>query len=129
LLFLAVLEADPEQMALTHARAGELFPVTFDDCTPTAAASPPGRPIEAGELDIDLIVAPGIGSAWRDRVAAFVEAARATFAEDDRRQLAAGFASYLQFAKGAAEKPRSPGALATRLVEAARLITRAQSEA
>jgi hypothetical protein len=125
LLFLGVLEADPAHMALTSSRAGELFPMTFEDCKPISSV--PRLTDKPGELPLDLIVPP-LGSSWVNRAEAFGKASQVTCNEDDVRRLKGGFTDYLKFVKTSGDKPGSDS-FGSRLLAASNLITRTQSEA
>lgn len=121
LLFMAVIEADPSQMNLTRQRAGELFPLVFDDCDPNGAS--PTFPAAAFDLATDLVVAPAISTSWPARVGAFEAALGMTFKAEDAKLLAAEASDFLQHFKGGGAAPLGDGSLAALLSKSAtRLI-------
>jgi hypothetical protein len=117
LLFLAVVEADPSQMSLTRLRAGELFPLAFDDCDPNDAA--PDTPASPFSLTSALVVAPTASTSWPARVEAFEASLKFTFKSEDAKSLAAGLAAFLQYCKGGGATPGAETPLAGLLSKAA----------
>lgn len=117
LLFLAVVEADASQMNLTRTRAGELFPLTFEDCDPNSAA--PQTPASPFSLTEPLVIAPAVLTSWPARVEAFEASLKSTFKPEDARSLAAGLAAFLQYCKGGGAAPAADTPLAGLLSKAA----------
>ncbi|QUD86056.1 hypothetical protein [Phenylobacterium montanum] len=117
LLFMAVIEADPSQMNLTRLRAGELFPLLFDDCHPTGAT--PERPAVPFDLAPGLVAEPASSTSWPARLAAFEAALAITFKPDDAKSLADGFSDFLQHCKGTGASPKADGSLAALLAKSA----------
>lgn len=117
LLFLAVVEADASQMNLTRSRAGELFPLAFDDCDPNSAA--PETPASPFSLTEPLVVAPPGLTSWPKRVEAFEASLKFTFKPEEAKSLAAGLAAFLQYCKGGGAAPAADTPLAGLLSKAA----------
>lgn len=121
LLFLAVVEADASHMNLTRQRAGELFPLVFDDCDPNGVS--PTRPAAPFDLAPGLVVEPATSTSWPARVAALETALGMTFKAEDARSLAAELSDFLQHFKGGGAAPRGEGSFAVLLSNSAnRLI-------
>lgn len=126
LLFMALIEANPAQMALSALRAGELFPLVFDDCDDRGVS--PERPSEPFDLSSGLVASPGPSMSWPARVAAFRAALSVTFKPDDATSLAENFATFLQHSKGAGPAPRPDETLAALLVKSAHGLRRGHGE-
>jgi len=120
LLFLALLEANSKQMALTPARAGELFPLYLEGCASPDSVG--ALPEVTYELPPDLIVPPARSTSWPHRIAAFERSLSVTFKAEKPRLLASGLASYLQYTKNSGQRPSGADGLAAQLIRAADLI-------
>lgn len=117
LLFIAVVEAEPGQMSLSALRAGELFPLTFDDCDPSDAA--PVRPARTQGLPPTLIQQPTASTSWPARVQSLEKALLVTFKPEDAGSLASDLADFLQHQKGGGPPPRGDETLAGLLTKSA----------
>lgn len=117
LLFIAVIEAEATQMNLTGLRAGELFPLIFDDCDPTDAA--PERPAAPFSLPSALVQPAAASTSWPTRVQAFEASLLKTFKPDDARSLSSDLADFLQHQKGGGPPPKADASLAGLLTKSA----------
>lgn len=126
LLVLAIVEADPGQMGLSLARAGELFPLVLDN---GQRSDPAGRPAQPFELPLGLIGRPAIGTRWPDRRSAFQAALASTFKPDRVADLSERFGAFLKFAKGEGDRPMDADHLDGWLARGADRIIRPSMEA
>lgn len=117
LLFMAVIEAEPSEMNLSQLRAGELFPLVFDDCDPNDGT--PEWPAAPFDLTRELVAGPAASTSWPARVAALEAALQVTFKVEDAKSLAAGLSDFLQHCKGGGAPPRGEGSLAALLSKSA----------
>jgi hypothetical protein len=117
LLFIAVIEADASQMNLSEQRAGELFPLVFDDCVSNGAA--PERPAGPFNLTRELISEPAGSTSWTTRVSALEAALKLTFRPEDAKSLAADFSDYLRHCKAGGTPPQADGSLSALLLKSA----------
>ena len=120
--FLALIEANYKDMNLTLPRVGELFPVPFDDCSPSET-SPEFPPVPYA-LTKDLIQCPTASTAWPTRVAAFERALAVSFLPAKARSLASGFADFVRHCKGVAPKQEPCEGLGSLLMNAALPLVR-----
>lgn len=120
LFLIALVEGDPNALRMTPARAGELFPLRFDDTEPTGTAADPA----VRELDSALFVPPLRTNARANRVRALRNAASRTFNEQDVERLSTGFDAFLKWAKLGGPPPATDMSAGRELIAAATMITK-----
>jgi hypothetical protein len=121
LLALAILEADPAQMRLTPTRAAELFPMTFEGCSPRSRSKPPC--VTVRELTLELVAPARVTTVSAERLASFRAAAAATFSTEEAGRLALQLDLYLAAMKASKVNAPDKSSLCARLLSAAHLIT------
>ncbi len=109
-----MIEADASQFRLTAGRAGELFPMVFEDI---ADVGVPG-PARGVELDLAGVAAPRVATLWSERIEALRVAASVTLTAEDAGALAKGFGDFLSHIRGGAP-PEGAHPVAGRLWAAA----------
>ena len=91
LVALAIVESDASQFRFSPGRAGELFPIKFDDLSAVAGAGP----VRQTELDLAGVNAPRATTLWSDRIESLRASAAITFTEEEAKALAGGFGDFL----------------------------------
>jgi hypothetical protein len=117
LLFIAVVEADASQMNLTQLRAGELFPLVFDDCE--VIDTSPSRPASPFTLTPEIMNGPATSTSWPARVSALEAALSVTFKADDAKSIAGELSDFLRCCKGRGALTPADGSLANLLLKSA----------
>jgi hypothetical protein len=121
-LFIALIEADARQMNLTPLRAGELFPLVFDDCDPSDV--PPELPSAPFSLTRSLIGEAAGTTSWGARAGALERALRLTFKASDAETIAGSLSDFLRHSKGGGKPTWAQGSLAALLAKAAGQLAR-----
>jgi hypothetical protein len=119
LFLIGVVEGDPSAMSMSAARAGELFPMRFDDTEllGTAVAEPAVR-----ELDLALFEAPARTNGRANRLEALRRAAGKTFNDEDIERIGGGFDEYLKWTKLGGPPPAPDSPVGGELTAAATLM-------
>ncbi len=122
LFLIALVEGEPSSLGLSLVRAGELFPISFQDTVVSERERPQGL---AQELPLRLFAQPLRMNGIANREAALAAAAAQTFNADDVDRIRAEFRAYLGWAKSGAAKPDETMMIA-RVISAAaeKMLTR-----
>jgi hypothetical protein len=119
LFLIGLTEGDPGGLNLTPARAGELFPMTFDNTVPSESAA-----IESARRELELALFEGPTATNRNgsRAESLTRAASKIFNDDDVESIRAGFDEYLEWAKLGRPTRTADTAVGNDLVTAATLM-------
>lgn len=115
LFLIGLVEGEPSSFGLGLVRAGELFPLSFED----VARAPNVTPRAAREVPLALFSPPLALNGIDDRVAALAAAASYVFNDADAASLGKEFRAYLEWAKSGGDKPPETMSVAGALVVAA----------
>lgn len=102
LFLIALVEGEPSSLGLSLVRAGELFPMSFEDTVMSARETPQGP---AWELPLELFAMPLRMNGTADREAALAASAARSFNADDVDRIRSEFRAYLGWTKSGAAKP------------------------
>lgn len=102
LFLIALVEGEPSSLGLSLVRAGELFPMSFEDTAMSERETPQGP---TRELPLELFARPLRMNGIVDREAALAASAARTFNTDDVDRIRAEFRAYLGWTKTGGAKP------------------------
>lgn len=102
LFLIGLVEGDPSSFGFTLERAGELFPLNFDDVNVVGGDQARDLP---SEIPLALFAPPLMMNGVADRVEAVTASAANTFNDDDAWRIGVEFRAYLDWAKMGGELP------------------------